>query len=82
MVAGGRQVDPARLVQQTALDAGRTAGVRRDCKGRGRVNAPDQRRGFELHINALRAILEKPATHGIALVVALDKFNQLVVFEQ
>ena len=70
------------FVANAALRNDALAGMGSHVEIRRVANTPDKRRGFELHIHALRAVLKKPLALGVAGVVALDEVNQLVVFEE
>jgi hypothetical protein len=52
----------------------RLAGMQHETLGR--IGARDEGRGFEVQIDALRAVLEIPAAALVALVVAVDEADQ------
>ena len=78
----GFKIHAALLVHDTALGTCRLTRV----GGNGKVwrspDTPDKGRDFKLDIHTLRPVLEKPATMSIALVIAGDEVDQLVMLEQ
>jgi hypothetical protein len=74
------QIKPAGLVEQAGRDVDRLAGMGRHGEPAALVrHAPDQRRGLQLHVHALRPVLEEPLPFVVVLVVAVDEVDQLVV---
>ena len=74
------EVEPARFVEQAGRRIGSGPGVGRDLEA-ALGHAPHQRRRFQLHVDALRPVLEEPLARIVVLVVALDEVDQLLVLQ-
>ena len=74
--------EAALLVEPGRIDAlRRHSGMAGHCRRAIalRMQAPDERRRFELDVDALRAVLEEPRAALVGGVVAVDELAQLVV---
>ena len=75
----GFEIHAAMLVDDAALGDGDLASVGSHLIVGRATHPPDKRRGFQLDIHALRAVLKKPLTLRIAGVVPGNEVNQFVV---